>query len=225
MKHHRTTVTLLAVIVLMALSSCSSGTPTEPPTNTPEPVPPTATLEPTPAPIPATQDVIQVGDFQFHIVRKTYDDTLVGFIPNGMGGDRVLIIEFEVISGNESDFALLAPVVVLGSGDVRQPVAYIVGESMNTLADMTYTGESGWYRRTEGTTVLVYVAPEDPGQITLEFSSGEVIQERRFDLAAQPAEVEKVDRAVMKIDLVRRPSPTGQALHRVANQDQVGAGQ
>lgn len=175
MNPHRAHLMLVTAIVLLALSACSNATPTEPPTSTPEPVPPTATIEPTPAAIPATQDIIQVGTFEFRIVRKTYDDTLVGFVPNGMGGDRILIIEFEVITGDEGDFAALEPVVILGSGDVRQPVAALVGEMMNTLADMTYTGQSGFYNRTEGTTVLVYVAPSDPGDITLEFSSGEII--------------------------------------------------
>jgi hypothetical protein len=175
MKYHRTSFALLAAVMLLTISACSSATPTEPPTSTPEPIPPTATLEPTPAAIPATQDVIQVGAFQFHIVRKTYDDTFVGFAPGGMGSDRILIIEVELISGDEAGFVALAPEIVLGSGEVRQPIAFIVGESVLTNTSLSLVSQDFWYRRTEGTTVLAYVAPEDPGQITLEFSSGEII--------------------------------------------------
>jgi hypothetical protein len=159
-------------ILLLALSACGSGTPTEPPTSTPEPTP---TIEPTPTFIPATQDVIQIGAFEFHIVRVATDRTLVGFTPNGMGSDRILYIEFDVLSGDENNFALMSPTLVLESGDMRRPVASIVGTSFNTLTDMTLTGEDGTYRRTEGTTVLVYMIPSDPGQVTLEFDSGEII--------------------------------------------------
>jgi hypothetical protein len=64
---------------------------------------------------------------------------------------------------------------VLESGDVREPIAAIYNNSVNTLTSMTYTGESGFYSPGEGTVTLAYIAPSNPGQITLEFSSGEVI--------------------------------------------------
>ncbi|MGD8604327.1 MAG: hypothetical protein PVF49_07130 [Anaerolineales bacterium] len=172
MTHHRTKLTLLVAILLLMLSACSSATPTEPPTNTPEPTP---TLEPTPTFIPATDDVIQIGAFEFHIVRVATDHTLVGFTPNGMGSDRILYIEFDVLSGDENNFALMSPTVMLESGDMRRPVASIVGRSFNALTDMTLTGEDGTYRRTEDTTVLAYMIPSDHGQVTLEFDSGETI--------------------------------------------------
>jgi hypothetical protein len=159
-------------ILLLALTACSSATPTEPPTSTPEPTP---TVEPTPTFIPATQDMIQIGAYEFQFVRVATDTTLVGFTPNGMGSDRILYVELEIFSGEESNFIFLTPTLSLGSGDERPPVAFIVGESFNALTDMTLTGEEGSYRRTDGTTVLVYMIPSDPGQVTLEFDSGEII--------------------------------------------------
>jgi hypothetical protein len=174
MKHHRTTL-MLALVFLITLGACSSATPTEPPTSTPEPIPPTATLEPTPEAIPATQELIQVGDFEFRIIRKAYDSVIGGLVPNGMGGDRILLIEFELSTGENSDFANLEPVVVLEGGDVREPIAAIYNNSVNTMTSMTFTGDSGFYTPGEGTVTLAYIAPSQPGQITLEFLSGEVI--------------------------------------------------
>lgn len=176
MQPHRNIITLLTAVLLLTISACSNATPTEPPTSTPEPIPPTATLEPTPTYIPATQDVVQIGAFELHIVRKATDSTLAGFTPSGMGNDRVLYIEFEVLSGDENAFSQLAPSLILDSGDERSPIAALVGQSLNTRTDMTYSGESGSYHRTEGATVLIYLFPSSySGQIVLEFDTGEII--------------------------------------------------
>jgi len=178
MRRNRLLGILLTFVIIMALSGC--GTPEEiPPTATPtdtaEPIPPTQTPEPTPAAIPATQDPIQAGGFDFRVLRTAFGNVIGGMVPNAMGSGRILFLEFEMISGENMDFASLRPVVVLQSGETREPVAIISGGMVNTLVDMTYTGESGFYSPTEGAVVLAYVVPTDPGPVQVEFPSGEII--------------------------------------------------
>ncbi|MBN2556675.1 MAG: hypothetical protein JXA97_12110 [Anaerolineales bacterium] len=181
-------VLLLALLVLAACGVPAEAPPIVVPadtavlipltaisTDTAVPIPPTKTPEPAPAVIPATQDPIQVGAFEFRVLQTAFDDGIGGMVPHGMGNDRILFIEFEMISGDNADFAALKPVVVLESGELREPVAIISANTISTLADMTYTGVSGSYAPSEGAVVLAYVVPADPGNVLLEFPAGEII--------------------------------------------------
>jgi len=181
-------VLLLALLVLAACGAPAVAPPTAiltdtagpiPPTAIPAdtavPIPPTETPEPAPAAIPATQDPIQVGAFEFRVLQTAFDNGIGGMVPNGMGSGRILFIEFEMISGDNADFAALKPVVVLESGELREPAAIISANRISTLTDMTYTGVSGSYAPSEGAVVLAYVVPADPGAVLLEFPAGEII--------------------------------------------------
>jgi hypothetical protein len=126
--------------------------------------------------IPASQESITIGEFEFRVVRIAHDEAIFGMVPNNMGNDdQILFVEFALTAGDNEAFANLMPAIVLESGLKQQAAAWIGDKTTHTLTDMTYTGAASQFSPTEALVALAYVIPQRPGTLLLEFSLGVLI--------------------------------------------------
>lgn len=119
---------------------------------------------------------ISAGGFRFRIARVAFDTTAMGFVPEGMGPkDRLMFVEFELLSGNRDDFKGLVITVDRGSGRRAKAAVLASGGMMKALSDLTFKSVSIRYRPENANIAWAYVVQEDGTDFFLIFPTGEVI--------------------------------------------------
>jgi hypothetical protein len=119
---------------------------------------------------------ITVGGFRFRIARVAFDTTAMGFVPEGMGPkDRLMFVEFELLSGNRDDFKGLMITLDKGSGRRTKAALLASGGMMKALSDLTIKSASSRYRPENENIAWAYVVQEGETDFFLTFPTGEVI--------------------------------------------------
>lgn len=119
---------------------------------------------------------MSIGGFLFRIARVAFDATAMGFVPENMGPkDRLMFIEFELLSGNRDDFMGLVITLSGGSGKRTKPAVLASGGLMKTLSAMTITSAPSRYRPENANIAWAYVVPEGERDFFLTFPTGDVV--------------------------------------------------
>jgi hypothetical protein len=145
-------------------------------TNAPSPVPPEPTETPEPQAIPASQESIEIGEFSFGIVKTASEGSVMGMKPNGMkSNDRILFVEFELLSGDRGNFEGLELSLEDASGVSSDPIALITSGQIRTLTSMSLTGESTFYKPNPENVTWAFVAAKNVEELYLVFPGGEKV--------------------------------------------------
>ena len=126
--------------------------------------------------IPDAQTVFTVAGFKFRIVKIAFAASAMGFIPKDMASsDRLMFVEFELLSGNREDFKSLQIVVSYGPMRKLKAIALAEGGMMKMLSLMVMKNASSDYRPEKTNIAWAYVVPKGTTDFLLNFPTGEVI--------------------------------------------------
>jgi hypothetical protein len=116
-----------------------------------------------------------IGEFTFRIVEVAYDNTALGMAPSSMGSnDQIVWVEFELLSGDQTDFEGLQ--ISLTDGSQNSDAIILASNGMmQMLATVTMTGEKGKFTPSEDHIAWAYVFTKNAGELYLSFPSGEII--------------------------------------------------
>ncbi len=135
------------------------------------------TEEPTPSPEPqafsASDDVIAISGFEFHVVQTAYETSVMGMKP--AGGGSILFVELELLSGIKAEFEEMQPGLESASGTASKPVALISGGYVKTMTSLTYTGESTSYQPDPENVTWAFTTAGNASELYLVFPSGEKV--------------------------------------------------
>lgn len=133
----------------------------------PEPETEEPTSLPEPQAFSASDDVIAIGGFEFHVVQTAFENSVMGMKP--AGGGSILFVELELLSGAKGDFEEMQPVLESASGTTSKPVALISGGYVKTLTSLTYTGESTSYQPDPENVTWAFTAARNASELYLVF--------------------------------------------------------
>lgn len=119
---------------------------------------------------------ISVGAFRFRIVRAGFDATAMGFVPEDMSPqERLIFVEFELLSGNRDDFKGLE-LTVSGASGKKSKAAVLVSEGMmKALSALTMTNASPGFQPEKTNVAWAFVVQKDETDFSLAFPTGDVI--------------------------------------------------
>ncbi len=117
-----------------------------------------------------------MDDFTFRIVGVVFDQTALGLVPMDFGADdRVMFVEFELLSGHRESFRSLQITVTGPSGRKFRAALMAANGMIKTLAAMTVKGVSSGYQPGKNNIVWAYVVPKSMDELCLNFPGGEVV--------------------------------------------------
>ena len=128
------------------------------------------------ADLPGPDRLVAIGGFLFRIARVAFDTTAMGFVPEDMGPkDRLMFVEFELLSGNRDDFMGLAITLDSGRGRRSKAAALISGGMMKALSALTIKSASSRYRPDSTNIAWAFVVREGDRDFFLTFPTGDVV--------------------------------------------------
>ncbi len=126
--------------------------------------------------IPDSKTALTVAGFQFRIVKIAFATSAMGFVPKDMASsERLMFVEFELLSGKREDFKSLQILVSHASVKKLKAVAVANGGMMKMLSPMTMKKASSDYRPEDTKIAWAYVVPKNKEDFLLHFPTGEVI--------------------------------------------------
>jgi len=119
---------------------------------------------------------MSIGAFRFRIVRVGYDATAMGFVPEDMSPkERLIFVEFELLSGNREDFKSLEITVSSASGKKSKAAVLVSGGMMKALLALTMTNISPGFQPEKANVAWAFVVQKDETDLSLAFPTGDVI--------------------------------------------------
>ena len=126
--------------------------------------------------IPSSREPIKIGDFKFRVVKVVFDETAMGFVPVNMNaGNKVMFVEFELLTNNREAFKGLEITVSHNSGQKSKAFILTSGGIIQMLSTVTMKGSSLDYQPWEDNISWAYVVPKEVDKLYLNFPSGEVV--------------------------------------------------
>jgi hypothetical protein len=139
--------------------------------------------------ITASKASITIGDFKFRIAKVVFDEAAMGFVPVNMSaGDRVMFVEFELLTSNKEAFKVLEITVAHNSGQKSKAFIMTSGGIIQMLSSVTVKGTSSDYQPGEDNIAWAYVIPKDVDELYLNFPTGDVVNLTPFILVLQHRE-------------------------------------
>jgi len=130
----------------------------------------------TQAAIPASNAALTIGDFRFRIVGVVFEKTALGLVPMDIAAsDRVMLIEFELLSGNREAFRNLQISLVGPSGRKTNAIIMASNGMIKALAAVTIKGDSSSYQPGKNNIAWAYVVPKGTNELFLNFPAGEIV--------------------------------------------------
>jgi hypothetical protein len=126
--------------------------------------------------IPASNAAITIGNFTFHIVGVVFDKTALGLVPLDItASDRVMLVEFELLSGNRETFRSLRISLVGPFGRKLDAVIMASNGMIKALTAVTIKGDSSGYKPGKDNIAWAYVVPKSTNELFLNFPEGEIV--------------------------------------------------
>jgi hypothetical protein len=123
-----------------------------------------------------SQESKTIGEFEFRIVEVAFDETAMGFATTDMGkNDKVMFVEFELLSGNKENFKNLEITVTYNQGQESKAVILTSGGLIKMLATVTIKSTPSEFRPKAQNIAWAYVVPKDATGFYLNFPNGDVI--------------------------------------------------
>lgn len=174
-------------LLLLVLGGCGGGdTPSDSSATgaTATEIPASPSPTPEARGIPASDPSIVAGDHEFAVVAAGIVPELgfgsgLGFVPvDFQDGETVLVVEFQLVSGDPDGFAALKPLVIDGDGGESGPFVVIVdGVMSNTDVDIAMVGSDVNYQSDPNSThVWAFSVPgSSTDDLQILFPSGELV--------------------------------------------------
>lgn len=125
---------------------------------------------------PSSGELIKIGDFKFRVVKVVFDETAMGFVPVNMNADdKVMFVEFELLTNNKESFKALEITVSHSTGQKSKAFILTSGGIIQMLSTVTMKGSSSDYQPGENNISWAYVVPKEVDKLYLNFPSGEVV--------------------------------------------------
>ncbi len=119
---------------------------------------------------------MSIGGFRFRIVRVGFDATAMGFVPEDMSpNERLMFVEFELLSGNRDEFKSLEITRSGGSGKRSKAAVLVSGGMMKALSALTLTSVSPVFQPEKANVTWAFVVQEGASDFFLTFPTGDVI--------------------------------------------------
>ena len=126
--------------------------------------------------IPASHAALTIGDFTFRIVGVAFEKTALGLVPTDIAAsDRVMLVEFELLSGNRETFRNLQISLVGPSGQKWNAIIMASNGMIKALTSVTIKGDSSSYQPGKNNIAWAYVVPKGTNELFLNFPTGKVV--------------------------------------------------
>lgn len=126
--------------------------------------------------IPASNAAMTIVDFRFRIVGVVFDKTALGLVPVDIAAsDRVMLVEFELLSGNRDAFRNLQISLVGPSGQKLNAIIMASNGMIKALTAVTIKSVSSRYQPAKNNIAWAYVVPKGANELFLNFPAGESV--------------------------------------------------